>query len=132
MPLGSSSRGTPPAARSRRTTRRRRARRGFREPDAVFSAYPGRAIGDIKAQLKPVDGRNIPAGTRMLVLGGAGDTLVGTRWARQIARDATRADVTLRIVRDPAADDHTAPTRDSAEARRAFWKPLDRLVDAAK
>ena len=105
---------------------------GLPPPDAVFSAYPGRAIGDIEARLEPVDGRNIPAGTRMLVLGGAGDTLVGTRWARQIARDATRADVTLRIVRDPAVDDHTAPTRDSSEARRAFWKPLDRLVDAAK
>ena len=105
---------------------------GLPPPDAVFSVYPGRAIGDVRAQLKAVDGGNIPAGTRMVVLGGADDTLVGTRWARQIARDARRADVTLRIVRDEAVDDHTAPTRDSREARRTFWQPLDRLVDATR
>ena len=103
---------------------------GLARPAAVFSVYPGRAIGDVEARLKAVDGRNIASSTRMLVLAGARDTLVGTRWARQIAGSATRADVTLRIVRDPAVDDHGAPARDSPQARETFWKPLDRLVDA--
>jgi len=103
---------------------------GLPRPAAVFSVYPGRAIGDVEAQLKAVDGRRIAPGTRVLVYGGARDTLVGTRWARQIARDATRADVTLKIVREAAVADHAAPARDSSAARRTFWKPLDRLVDA--
>lgn len=103
---------------------------GLPRPAAIFSVYPGRSIGDVQAQLRPVDGSNIASRTRMLVYAGARDRLVGTRWARQIARTATRADVTLRIVRDPAVDDHAAPARDSSESRRTFWKPLDRLVDA--
>jgi len=103
---------------------------GLPAPAAVFSVYPGRAIGDGPAQLRAVDARNIAPGTRLVVLAGADDRLVGTRWARRIARSATRADVTLRIVRDPAVDDHGAPRRASGAARRELWQPLDRLVDA--
>ena len=103
---------------------------GLPEPAAIFSVYPGRAIGDVPVRLKAVDARNIAPGTRMLVLAGADDRLVGTRWAREIARTATRADVTLRIVRDRAVDDHAAPARSSPLARRTFWQPLDRLIDA--
>jgi len=103
---------------------------GLPAPAAVFSVYPGRSIGDVEAKLRPADPSGIARGTRMLVLAGANDTLVGTRWAREIARTATRADVTLRIIRDPAIADHGAPSRSSGEARRTFWKPLDRLVEA--
>jgi dienelactone hydrolase len=102
---------------------------GLPEPAAVFSVYPGRSIGD-SVQLEPVDASDIAPRTRVLVLAGADDELVGTRWARRIARTATRAETTLRIVRDPAVDDHAGPARSSPEARREFWKPLDRLVDA--
>ncbi len=104
---------------------------GLPLPAAVFSVYPGRAIGDgVPVQLKPVDAANIAAGTRMIVLAGARDRLVGTRWARQIARTATQADVTLRIVGERGIDDHGAPARSEPASRRAFWAPLDRLVDA--
>jgi acetyl esterase/lipase len=103
---------------------------GLPEPAAVFSVYPGRSIGDVPVKLEPADAALIAPGTRMLVLAGANDRIVGTRWARRIARGATRADVTLRIVRDRAVDDHGGPGRSSPEARRAFWKPLDRLVAA--
>jgi acetyl esterase/lipase len=104
---------------------------GLPVPAAVFSVYPGRSIGDrTPVQLKPVDAGDIAPGTRMLVLAGARDRLVGTRWAREIARTATRADLTLRIVRDPAVDDHGAPARAEPASRRQFWAPLDRLVDA--
>lgn len=102
---------------------------GLPEPAAVFSVYPGRAIGDVSLQLKAVDPDSIAPGTPLLVLAGADDQLVGTRWARRIARSAKRADVTLQIVRDPAVDDHGAPARGTREARRTFWDPLDRLID---
>ncbi len=103
---------------------------GLPAPAAIFSVYPGRAIGDVPVQLQAVDADKIAGGTRMIVLAGARDRLVGTRWARQIARTATRADVTLEIVRDRRIDDHGAPARSDPQARRAFWAPLDRLLDA--
>lgn len=103
---------------------------GMPAPSAVFSVYPGRSIGGDPVQLQPVDAAGIPARTRVLVLGGARDELVGTRFAREIARSTAHARTTLRIVRDRGVDDHAGPARSSPEARRAFWKPLDRLVDA--
>ena len=101
---------------------------GLPQPVAVFSVYPGRPLDAAGVGLAIVDARRIPAGTRVLALAGAGDRLVGSRVARQIVRTATRARATLRIVRDPAADDHAAPHRGGRAERRAFWEPLDALV----
>ncbi|MBA3749071.1 MAG: alpha/beta hydrolase fold domain-containing protein [Solirubrobacterales bacterium] len=103
---------------------------GMPEPASVFSVYPGRAIGDVPAQLKPVDAKNIAPGTRVLVYGGARDRLVGTRSAREIARTATRANTTLRVIREAGVADHAAPARATPDSRRVFWEPLDQLVDA--
>ena len=103
---------------------------GLPAPAVVFSAYPGRSLRGISLRIPAVSARNIAAGTRMLVLAGANDRVVGTRTARTIARTATRARVTLRIVRDPRADDHRAPQRSDAAARSTFWAPLDRLIAA--
>lgn len=103
---------------------------GLPQPAAVFCVYPGRPASAAGVQLAIVDARRIPAGTRVLALAGAGDRLVGDRVARQIVRTATRARATLRIVRDPAADDHAAPHRGGRAERRAFWEPLDALVAA--
>jgi dienelactone hydrolase len=103
---------------------------GLPQPAAVFSVYPGRPLSAAGLRLAMVDARRIPARTRVLVLAGAGDRLVGDRVARQIVRTATRARATLRIVRDPAADDHAAPHRGGVAERRAFWEPLDALVAA--
>jgi len=103
---------------------------GLPEPAAVFSAYPGRSLRGIPLRIPAVSARNIPAGTRVLALAGAADRVVGTRTARTIVRTATRAKATLRIVRDPRADDHGAPQRADAPARRTFWAPLDRLIAA--
>lgn len=97
---------------------------------AVFSVYPGRTLPGAGVRMPRVDAGRIPAGTPLLVLAGAADRLVGDRVARQIARTATRAKTTLRIVRDPAVDDHAGPVRAGPEARRAFWAPLDRLIAA--
>jgi dienelactone hydrolase len=103
---------------------------GLPAPAAVFSVYPGRSLRGIPLRIPTVSARTIPAGTRVRVLAGARDRVVGTRVARTIVRTATRARATLRIVRDPAVDDHGAPQRSEPAARRAFWAPLDRLVAA--
>ncbi len=103
---------------------------GLPAPAVVFGAYPGRSLRGFPQRIPTVSARNIAAGTRVVVLAGAKDRVVGTRTARTIARTATRARVTLRIVRDPRADDHRAPQRSDAVARRIFWAPLDRLIAA--
>jgi len=101
---------------------------GVPVPAAVFSVYPGRSLAGIPLAIPAVSARNIRPGTRVLALAGERDRLVGARVARQIARTAIRARVTLRIVRDNAVDRHAAPARSDAAARRAFWAPLDRLI----
>lgn len=103
---------------------------GLPVPAAVFSVYPGRSLRGIALRIPSVSARRIPAATSVRVLAGARDRVVGTRVARTIARTATQARTTLRIVRDRAVDDHGAPQRSGAPARRAFWAPLDRLVAA--
>lgn len=103
---------------------------GLPRPAVVYSLYPGRSLPGIPLVIAPVDASNIAAGTRLAVLAGDDDELVGTAVAREIARTATRADVTLRIVRDDAVDDHAAPGRSDPVARRTFWAPLDRLIAA--
>jgi acetyl esterase/lipase len=97
-------------------------------PGAVLSIYPGRSLPRIPLRIPAVSARSIASGTRLVVLAGERDRLVGTRVARQIARTATRARVTMRIVRGDAVDDHGAPERRDAAARRTFWTPLDRLI----
>lgn len=103
---------------------------GLPAPAAVLSIYPGRSLPGIPLRIPPVSARNIAPGTRLVLLAGERDRLVGTGVARQIARTATRARVTLRIVRDDAVDRHGAPERHDAVARRTFWTPLDRLIAA--
>ena len=105
---------------------------GLPVPAAVFSVYPGRSLRGIPLRIPAVSARSIAAGTRVLALAGADDRVVGSRIARQIVRTAARARATLRIVRDPRVDDHGAPQRSNAAARRTFWAPLDRLVAATR
>lgn len=105
---------------------------GLPVPAAVFSVYPGRSLRGVALRIPAVSPRNIAAGTRVLALAGAGDRVVGSRVARAIVRTARRARATLRIVRDPRVDDHGAPQRSSAAARRTFWAPLDRLIAATR
>jgi len=105
---------------------------GLPAPAVVYSAYPGRSLRGIPLRIPMVSARNIAAGTRVVALAGADDQVVGTRTARTIARTATRARATFRLVRDPRVDDHRAPQRADAAARRTFWAPLDRLIAALR
>jgi acetyl esterase/lipase len=101
---------------------------GLPPPRAIFAAYPGRRLPRIPDGLPEIPPRRIAPGTRVLALGSRRDGVVGTGTARAIVRGATRADARLVFVTDPAADDHNAPQRADAAARRTFWAPLDRLV----
>ena len=97
-------------------------------PRAIFSVYPGRTLPRVPRGLPEIPPRLIPAGTRIEALASRNDGIVGTATARAIVRGATRADARVVLVDDPAADDHQAPLRTDAAARRAFWAPLDRLI----
>ena len=110
-----------------------RARR-LPRPRAVFAVYPGRAIIGTPG-IPAADPRRIPRSTRLLVLAGERDVVVGRGPGQQLVQMATRIPRTRRrfvLVRDAAVSDHLAPLRASRAARRAFWHRLDRLIDAAR
>lgn len=105
--------------------------RGLPAPRAVFAVYPGRAIRGYSTGIPATDLRGIPSGTRLMVLAGAADTVVGEGPAREMYGAAAQLGQDLRsfqLVTTPGAGDHFAPTRADAAARAAFWGPLDRLV----
>ena len=99
-------------------------------PAAVFSVYPGRRLRHLTTHIPEVDPAAIAPGTRVLALAGERDSAVGVSAARRIADGAVRADAELRLVRDDAVDDHSAPRRVDAAAQRTFWEPLDELIGA--
>ena len=101
---------------------------GLPRPKAIFAAYPGRRLSRIPDGLPEIPPRRIAAGTAIVALASAADGVVGTATARELVRGATRADARLVLVEDPAADDHQAPLRTDAAARRTFWAALDRLI----
>lgn len=109
---------------------------GLPSPLAIAPVYPGRAIGPTAPEAIPeIPGSRIPAGTRILAYAGAGDRVVGTRWARRIVDTATRVPRdrrTLRIVRATAIDFHDAVTSTLPVARATFWAPVDALIRAAR
>jgi pimeloyl-ACP methyl ester carboxylesterase len=105
---------------------------GLPVPRAVLSIYPGRAFRGIRFALPAVDPSRIPAGTRLSVLSGADDGVVDPRDARAIYDGADRARRRFTVVRTPGASDHLAPQRDTAVARRVFWRRLDALIAAAR
>ena len=88
---------------------------GLPAPAVVFSAYPGRSLRGIPLRIPTVSARNIAAGTRVVVLAGADDRVVGTRTARTIARTATRARVDAAHRARPA---RRRPPRAAALRRR--------------
>jgi dienelactone hydrolase len=98
-------------------------------PRAIYAVYPGRRLPRIPDGLPEIPPERIPAGTRILALASETDSIVGTGTARAIVRGATRADARLLLVDDSAVDDHQAPLRTGGAARRAFWAPLDRLIE---
>ena len=103
---------------------------GLPAPAAAFSVYPGRKLRHLDMPIPSADLARIAPGTRVLVYAGERDTAVGSGTANSIVRGATRADVTMRTVRDDTVDEHSAPRTFAGAAQRTFWAPLDALVAA--
>ena len=102
---------------------------------AVLAVYPGRRLPRVPRGLPEIPPQRIPADTAIEALASREDGIVGTETAREIVSGATqvpRGRRRLVLVTDPAADDHQAPLRADAAARRAFWAPLDRLIAAGR
>jgi acetyl esterase/lipase len=108
---------------------------GLPAPRAILALYPGRSLRGVAASIPEIPPERIPAGTRVVALAGARDTVVGTTVARRIATSATRvprARRTYELVRDPAVADHLGPQRAGADSRRTFWRRLDELIVDAR
>jgi acetyl esterase/lipase len=104
------------------------------EPRAVFAVYPGRAIIGTPG-IPAADLSRIPATTRVLVMAGARDVIVGQEPAREMVAAARAIPESRRrflLVNRPEAADHLAPLRTSRVVRATFWRRLDRLIDAAR
>lgn len=104
-------------------------------PVGVFAVYPGRRILGYPAGIPEADPARIPGDTRLTVMAGTRDVVVGLEPARDLHRRAVRIPATRRrlvVVREQGAADHYAPTRSGPRARRVFWRRLDRLIDAAR
>jgi acetyl esterase/lipase len=103
-------------------------------PSAIYAVYPGRAIiGTAGIPELPLDA--LPPGTRLEALAGASDVVVAQAPAQAMVASATSLPPANRrfvLVSDPAIDDHFAPTRNSKDARRVFWRRLDRLATRAR
>jgi acetyl esterase/lipase len=104
------------------------------QPRGVFAIYPGRAIIGTPG-IPSADLSRIPATTRLLVMAGARDMIVGQAPAREMlaaARSIPESRRRFLLVNRPQAADHLAPLRDSRVVRATFWRRLDLLIDAAR
>ena len=102
---------------------------------AVFAVYPGRRARGFPGLIPATDPALIPSTTQIVALVGADDRVVGDEAARALVEGAVRVPRRwrrLEVVDDPDVDDHNAPQRADAEARRTFWDRLDRLIAAAR
>jgi len=98
---------------------------GVPRPRVVLSLYPGRSLRGAPAQIPEQALERIPPSTRVEAWAGDDDEVVGTRFARQIAR---RSGGRFRLVTADPVDDHLAPQRADAPSKEAFWIPFDRLL----
>ena len=108
---------------------------GLPRPAAVFAVYPGRRILGYPGGIPEAGPGRLAPGTRLLVLAGANDTVVGDGPARDLVRRATQIPLERRRVlrvTHPAVADHYGPLRATAPARAAFWRRLDRLMARAR
>ena len=110
------------------------SRQGLPRPRAVYVVYPGRAIIGTPG-IPQADLRRIAPATRLLVLAGSRDTIVGTEPARALVEATSQIPTSRRrlvVVRGSATSDHLAPLRATTAARRAFWRRFDRLIASAR
>lgn len=108
---------------------------GLPRPRGVLTLYPGRRLSGFPQFIPVVPPEQIAADTRILALAGDDDRVVGDGEARALVRGAVRvprAQRRFELIRDARVDDHFAPARADAAARRVFWGRLDRLIAAVQ
>ena len=95
------------------------------EPAAVYGVFPA------MPPTVPEPFGTVPKATSVTLLAGDRDQVVGTLGADQLAAAIAPHPATIDILAstDTMAFDHFAPKRTDATAQKAFWLPLDRIVD---
>ena len=95
------------------------------EPAAVYGVFPA------MPPTVPQPFGTVPKATSVSLLVGDADQVVGTNGAKQLAAAIAPHPATITTLRSTAAItfDHFAPKGTDAQAQKAFWLPLDKLVD---
>jgi len=95
------------------------------EPAAVYGVFPA------MPPTVPEPFGTVPKATSVSLLVGDADQVVGTNGAEQLAAAIAPHPATITTLRSTAAItfDHFAPKGTDAQAQKAFWLPLDKLVD---
>lgn len=98
---------------------------GVPEPAAVYGVFPA------MPPTAPEPFGTVPEATSVTLLASDADQVVGTLGANQLAAAIAPHPATIDILvsTKAIAFDHFAPKRTDAPAQRAFWAPLDRIVD---
>ena len=94
-------------------------------PAAVYGIFPA------KPPTVPEPFGTVPEKTPVTLLVGDRDTVVGTLGANELAAAISPHPATIDILSSTAqlTFDHLSAKRTDAAAQRAFWLPLDRIVD---
>ncbi|MCW3066074.1 MAG: hypothetical protein JWN32_3246 [Solirubrobacterales bacterium] len=96
---------------------------------AVFSVYPGVRLAGWHDSIPVSDLSQIPSTTKVVVLAGATDAVVGQATARRILGAAPQVPSRkLTVVTAAGVSDHGGPAGVDDTAQRTFWAPLDALL----
>ena len=95
------------------------------QPDAVYAVFPA------MPPVVPDPFGAVPKATTVTMLAGDADQVVGTLGANQLAAAIAPHPATIDILASTKAIafDHFARKRTDTPAQKAFWAPLDRIVD---
>jgi hypothetical protein len=104
---------------------------GLPSPRAVAAIYPARNPPAGEVSPAPL-GRILPR-THLLVIAGPGDPYPAAEaQARGLLAAARQVPPRLRTLSRPAAGGRYSPQEDDRRARLFFWRPVDRLISAAR
>jgi len=95
------------------------------EPAAVYGVFPA------MPPTVPEPFGTVPKATSVSLLVGDADQVVGANGAEQLAAAIAPHPATITTLKSTAAItfDHFAPKGTDAQAQKAFWLPLDKVVD---
>lgn len=99
----------------------------------VYGVFPGVKL-DANANIPLSNPAKIPAASTLVLVAGPSDPVPGgTGLAKAIIAGARQVPRSRRSLLDAPGDNPDGPVEQTAASRRAYWKPLDRLIaDCAK